>query len=57
MDNENSVDENYSELKKMFSLWKTVLDYGEFIDHAMDPWHDELKVSSYFDYIDERETS
>ena len=28
MDNENSIDENYSELKKkLFSLWKTISDY------------------------------
>ena len=29
----------------------------EFINHAMDPWHDELIISSYSNYIDERETS
>ena len=29
----------------------------EFIDHAMDPRHDELIRSSYSKYIDERETS
>ena len=29
----------------------------EFIDHAMDPWHDELLISSYFKNIDEREAS
>ena len=28
MDNENSLDESYSELKKMFSLWKTISDCG-----------------------------
>ena len=28
MDNEKSFDENYSELKKMFSFWKTISDYG-----------------------------
>ena len=28
MDNENSPDENYSELKKTFSLWKTLSGYG-----------------------------
>ena len=27
MDNEKSFDENYSELKKMLSLWNTTLDY------------------------------
>ena len=27
MDKENSIDENYSELKKMFSLWETISDY------------------------------
>ena len=29
----------------------------EFINHARDPWHDELIISSYSNYIDERETS
>ena len=29
----------------------------EFIDHAMNPWNDESKPSSYSKYIDERETS
>ena len=29
----------------------------EFINHAMDPWHDELIISSYSNYLDERETS
>ena len=29
----------------------------EFIDHAMDPWHDELIILGYSDYIDERKTS
>ena len=29
----------------------------EFINHAKDPWHDELIISSYSNYIDERETS
>ena len=29
----------------------------EFINHAMDPWHDELIISSYSNYIDEGETS
>ena len=28
MDNENSIDENYSELKKMFSFWKKISGYG-----------------------------
>ena len=29
----------------------------EFLNHAKDPWHDELIISSYSNYIDERETS
>ena len=29
----------------------------EFINHAKDPWHDELIISIYSNYIDERETS
>ena len=29
----------------------------EFINHALDPWHDELIISSYSNYIDERKTS
>ena len=29
----------------------------EFINHARDPWHDELIISSYSNYIDERETN
>ena len=29
----------------------------EFIDHTRDPWHDELVISRYSKYIDERETS
>ena len=29
----------------------------EFINHAKDPWHNELIISSYFNYIVERETS
>ena len=29
----------------------------KFIDHVMDPWHDELLISNYAKYIDERETS
>ena len=29
----------------------------DFINHAKDPWHDELIISSYSNYIDERETS
>ena len=29
----------------------------EFINHAMHPWHDELIISSYSNYIDEKETS
>ena len=29
----------------------------EFINHAKDPWHDEIISSSYSNYIDEKETS
>ena len=29
----------------------------DFINHAVDPWHDELIISSYSKYLDERETS
>ena len=29
----------------------------EFINHAKDPWHDEIIISSYPKYIDEWETS
>ena len=29
----------------------------KFIKHAMDPWHDELIISSYSKYMDEKETS
>ena len=29
----------------------------EFINHAKDPWHDELIISSYSNCIDEGETS
>ena len=29
----------------------------EFINQVRDHWHDELKISSYSNYIDERETS
>ena len=28
----------------------------EFIDHTRDPWHDELIILSYSEYLDERET-
>ena len=29
----------------------------EFINHARDPWHDEVIISSYSNFIDDRETS
>ena len=29
----------------------------EFITHARDPWHDELIISNYSNYLDEWETS
>ena len=57
MDNENSPDENYSELKKCLACGKQYRTMEEFINHAMDPWHDELIISSYSNYTDERETS
>ena len=57
MDNENSIDENYSELKKCLACGKQYRTMKEFINHAKDPWHDELIISSYSNYIDERETS
>ena len=57
MDNENSLDENYSELKKCLACGKQYRTMEEFINHARDPWHDELKILCYTNYIDERETS
>ena len=57
MDNENSLDENYSELKKCLACGKQYLTLEEYINHALDFWHDELKISSYSKYMDERETS
>ena len=57
MDNENSIEENYSELKKCLACGKQYRAMEEFIDHTRDPWHDELIISSYSKYLDERETS
>ena len=57
MDNENSLDEKYSELKKCLACGKKYRTMEEFINHARDSWHDELIISSYSKYIDERETS
>ena len=57
MDNENSIDENYSEFKKCLACGKQYRTIEDFINHAMDPWHDELIISSYSKYLDERETS
>ena len=57
MDNENSLDENYSELKKRLAGGKQYRTMEEFINHAMDFWHIELIFSSYSNCIDERETS
>ena len=37
MDNENPLDENYTELKKC--LAKHYRTTEEFINHARDPWH------------------
>ena len=51
-----SLDEKYSEF--CLACGKQYRTMEEFIDHAMnDPWNDESKPSSYFKYIDERETS
>ena len=57
MDNENSPDENYSELKKCSACGKHYRTMEEFINHARNPWHDELIISSNSKYIDEKETS
>ena len=57
MDNENSIDEKYSELKKCLACGKQYRSMKEFINHAKDPWHDELISSRYAKYLDERETS
>ena len=57
MDNENSIDENYSELKKCLACGKQYRVMEDFINHAMDPRHDELIISSYSKFLDERETS
>ena len=57
MDNENSIYENYHELKKCLACGKQYRTKKEFINHAKDPWHDELIISSYSSYIDEKETS
>ena len=54
MDNENSIDENYSECLACGKQYRTMED---FINHSMDPWHDELIISSYSKYLDERESS
>ena len=57
MDNENSLDEKYSELKKCLACGKQYRTMEEFISHAKGPWHGELIISSYSNYIHERETS
>ena len=57
MDNENSIDENYSEFKKSLACGKQYRTMEDLINHVMDPWHDELIISSYSKYLDERETS
>ena len=57
MDNENSIDDNYSEFKKCLACGKQYWSMEEFIDHTRDPWHDELIISSCSKYLDERETS
>ena len=57
MDNENSLDENYSELKKCLACEKQYWTMEKFIKNARDPWHDEFIISTYSSYRDERETS
>ena len=57
MDIENYLDKNYSELKKCLACAKQYRTMEEIINHARDPWHDELIISSYSNYIDEWETS
>ena len=44
MDNENSIDENYSELKKCLVCGKQYRAIKKFIDHTRDPWLDELII-------------
>ena len=45
MANENSPDENYSELqKKSLACGKQYRAMEEFINHARDPWHDKLLI-------------
>ena len=44
-------------LKKYSACGKQYRTLKEFLDHAMDAWHDELIISSYLKYIDERKTS
>ena len=56
MENENSPDENHSELKKCLACGKQYRAMEEFIDHTRDPWHDELIFSGYSKYIDEGES-
>ena len=43
-------------LKKCLACGKQHRTMEEFINHARCPWHDELIVLSYSNYIDERET-
>ena len=64
MDNEISIDENYSEIKKCLAFGKQyrairepASQMEEFIDQTRDRWHDELIISSYSKYLDERKTS
>ena len=57
MDKGKSLDENYSELKKCLACGKQYQTMEEFINHARDIWHDELMISGYSNYADERETS
>ena len=44
-------------LKKCLARGKQYWTMGEFINHARNPWHDQLIISSYSNYMDERETS
>ena len=60
MDNENSIDENYSELKKCSACgkqYRAIREPASLMEEFIDPWHDELIISSYSKYLDERETS
>ena len=57
MDNENSLDKNFTVFKNFLACGRQYRTIEESINHARDPRHDELKISSYSNYIVERETS